>query len=194
MGASLRRRCALRDEVLYDLSYLEYHDADGTASYLRWVSGAIRVGDWKLLLREPYCNRTLPRATTDACEERPLLDWLFNLTADPSESVNLIAEHPERRLALLERLQWHFNHTLGSARWLPYDENGSWPEFAANDRFVTHWTDWVQNESRILYPKPAWGSVQWSHPEHALANESHANRQYDKPTSAPTGLPTNSSR
>ncbi len=64
-------------------------------------NGAIRMGDWKLLVRrsgpKPKAKRNAGTATEEQIE-------LFNLAVDPSEKENLAGDHPEKVEEMRKRL------------------------------------------------------------------------------------------
>ena len=64
---------------------------------------AIRKGDWKLLMTPGSGGWSFPRPGKE--EEGLPLVQLFNLKQDPSEEVNLHAEHPEIVIELTELLK-----------------------------------------------------------------------------------------
>lgn len=66
--------------------------------------GAIRVGDWKLVVNGDVTNESEPE-TGRRPEERRKKDVieLFNLADDPNETTNLAEKHPDRAEALRKR-------------------------------------------------------------------------------------------
>ena len=64
------------------------------------VAGAIRAGDWKLILRAPGAGRVdVEEPAAEAKPAAPLDRWtaeLFDLSKDPNESKNLAGSNPEK--------------------------------------------------------------------------------------------------
>jgi len=70
------------------------------------ISGhfAIREGDWKLCLSAGSAGWSLPHEKTAVKKGLPSMQ-LFDLSADPGETKNLVSEHPDRVKALLKILK-----------------------------------------------------------------------------------------
>jgi arylsulfatase A-like enzyme len=66
-------------------------------------SGAIRMGDWKLVLNGHITANELKAALADNAAKSRVA--LFNLADDPEEEHDLSAKHPEKVKQLRERLK-----------------------------------------------------------------------------------------
>ena len=164
--ASLRAGCGAgagaraRDSVLYDVYYLKREG--GADSYESWLSAAARDEDLKLLTNAAPCDACAPTATKCACNSSGAANFLYNLTADPGESVNLIHDdaYAARRDALYASLRRHYASTLAAPRYLSKDDTRATLMFVANAGFVTEWTT-EQTSDATMYPKPNASRVSW---------------------------------
>jgi len=127
-------------------------------------TGAIRYGDWKLIVgretQATWFGQFSPNETyngsdfgTPACGDRPCL---FNISADPTEHVDLADSHPEVAADMLQRFQalsdeYHPKGPEGS------DRDGYCCAAARNGGFMVPWknTSWPGPECPLPPPSPA---------------------------------------
>ncbi|KAM3671845.1 arylsulfatase J [Ammospiza maritima maritima] len=125
-----------RVDILHNIDpiYTKAKNGSWAAGYGIWntaIQSAIRVNHWKLLTGNPgYSDWVPPQAFSNAGPNRWHNErvswsagktvWLFNITADPYERVDLSARHPEVVKQLLRRLS-QFNKTAVPVRYPPKD-------------------------------------------------------------------------
>ena len=87
---------------------------------------------------------------------------LFNLTSDPTESVNLLndANYGQMLQSMYDRLDYHYEHTLANPRYRPADETPATLAFISNSGFVTEWTA-EQLDADTILPKPNISNISW---------------------------------
>ncbi|XP_077032907.1 arylsulfatase J isoform X2 [Agelaius phoeniceus] len=125
-----------RVDILHNIDpiYTKAKNGSWAAGFGIWntaIQSAIRVNHWKLLTGNPgYSDWVPPQAFSNAGPNRWHNErvswsagktvWLFNITADPYERVDLSAQHPEVVKQLLRRLS-QFNKTAVPVRYPPKD-------------------------------------------------------------------------
>eukprot|EP00931_Biecheleriopsis_adriatica_P105832 TRINITY_DN80356_c0_g1_i1.p1 TRINITY_DN80356_c0_g1~~TRINITY_DN80356_c0_g1_i1.p1 ORF type:complete len:305 (-),score=52.23 TRINITY_DN80356_c0_g1_i1:69-956(-) len=136
-------------------------------------TGAIRVGDWKLLVGKqtmatwfgsfsPNMSSPSNASAASACESRPCL---FNIRQDPTEHEDLIESEPKKAAELLERF-----HSYNAAYHPPgpkgSDLDGYCTAAAANHGFMVPWrqtpvTDALDEDTFVPSDLSlgAWGST-----------------------------------
>lgn len=94
---------------------------DEPLEFSRDITSAIRVGDWKLLTGSPGANdgEWVPPPDSGISVSPPSRlpgknVWLFNITADPSEKVELSSQHPEVVDQLIEKLAMYYKSSVPS--------------------------------------------------------------------------------
>ena len=149
-----------RTEVLHDIYYVKRshkHDV-----YQSWASAAIRWHDLKLITHTERCKICPPSEEKCECNKDGERNYLFNLTADPTESVNLLNDESYGLMleAIYERLDYHYEHTLADPRYRPADETPATLAFISNSGFVTEWTA-AQLDADTILPKPNISNISW---------------------------------
>lgn len=106
----------IRDSVLINID-----DYNGQGCKQSWSTAAFRLGDMKLVTNEADLP-IWPVVSTKNVPFEMTVDWggtmnwyLFNVTADPGESVNLMNEHPEIVGELSMRLQMYKSGMVNSS-------------------------------------------------------------------------------
>ncbi|KAJ8390290.1 hypothetical protein AAFF_G00108590 [Aldrovandia affinis] len=145
-----------RQDILHNIDpiYTKAKNGSWKAGHGIWntaVQAAIRVGDWKLLTGVPGYSDWVPPQTFSALlltnrwhNERVRWDrgksvWLFNITADPYERVDLSQRHPQVVKRLLLRLV-HYNKTAVPVRY-PAKDSRSNPQLNGGV-----WGPWYKEE------------------------------------------------
>ncbi|XP_072315267.1 arylsulfatase J [Eucyclogobius newberryi] len=122
-----------RQDILHNIDpiYIKAKNGSWKAGYGLWntaVQAALRVGHWKLLTGVPGYSDWVPpqtfstqRLTHRYHNERIRWDrgkslWLFNITADPFERVDLSQKYPHIVKKMLMRLA-HYNKTAVPVRY-----------------------------------------------------------------------------
>ncbi|XP_043917545.1 arylsulfatase J [Protopterus annectens] len=125
-----------RKDILHNIDplYTKARNGSWEAGFMIWntaIQAAIRVGPWKLLTGNPgYSDWVPPQAFTSVAlsrwhSERVSLDigqsvWLFNITADPYERIDLSSKYPKVVKQLLKKLA-QYNKTAVPVRYPPRD-------------------------------------------------------------------------
>ncbi|OXB68186.1 hypothetical protein ASZ78_012284 [Callipepla squamata] len=125
-----------RVDILHNIDpiYTKAKNGSWAAGYGIWntaIQSAIRVNHWKLLTGNPgYSDWVPPQAFSNMGPNRWHNErvswsagktvWLFNITADPYERVDLSAKYPDVVKQLLRRLS-QFNKTAVPVRYPPKD-------------------------------------------------------------------------
>lgn len=111
-----QRQGQTRDSVLINID--EYN---GQGCKQSWSTAAFRLGDMKLITNEADLP-IWPVVSTKSVPFEMTIDWggtmnwyLFNITADPGESVNLMNAHPEIVEELSMRLQMYMSGVVNSS-------------------------------------------------------------------------------
>ncbi|KAG5845586.1 hypothetical protein ANANG_G00140850 [Anguilla anguilla] len=130
-----------RQDILHNIDpiYTKAKNGSWKAGHGIWntaVQAAIRVGDWKLLTGVPGYSDWVPPQTFSSVlltnrwhNERVRWDrgksvWLFNITADPYERVDLSRRHPQVVKRLLLRLA-QYNKTAVPVRYPAKDSRSN---------------------------------------------------------------------
>jgi len=130
---------------------------DTPVARLSLSGGALRVGDWKFLYigRESETTRQFPPPGFEPDTKLVVPEiyndsyWLFNISADPTESVNLASKHP----FILQRMIDQYNSILSSSAYvndLAMMYGYKDPNAAPVDRPDKTWGPWV-NRSSCVY-------------------------------------------
>ncbi|XP_014406023.1 PREDICTED: arylsulfatase J [Myotis brandtii] len=151
-----------RVDILHNIDpvYTKAKHGSWAAGYGIWdtaVQSAIRVQHWKLLTGNPgYSDWVPPQAFSNLGpnhwhSERVTLAtgqsvWLFNITADPYERVDLSGRYPGVVRQLLRRLS-QFNRTAVPVRYPPGDPRSN-PRLNGGV-----WGPWYKEESKKKKPR-----------------------------------------
>lgn len=147
-----------RKEILHNIDPLHSLAKSGSLEeglgiWNTGVQAAIRTGDWKLLTGDPGYSDWIPPQTLPSLPgiwwnlERQRSGshrtvWLFNITADPYERVEVSAEHPAvvrrllTRLAHYERTSLPVRYPADDPRANPELHGGAWMPWASEDEVV----------------------------------------------------------
>ncbi|AWP00594.1 putative arylsulfatase J [Scophthalmus maximus] len=145
-----------RQDILHNIDpiYIKAKNGSWKAGYGLWntaVQAALRVGHWKLLTGVPGYSDWVPpqtfsnqRLTNRWHNERIRWDrgksvWLFNITADPYERVDLSLRYPHIVKKMLMRLA-HYNKTAVPVRY-PAKDLRSNPQYNGGV-----WGPWYKDE------------------------------------------------
>ena len=120
-----------RTEILHNVDFWRY-PADQELEEMANPRAAIRVGDLKLIIHHWHMPEyTCPMDTEDDgvdgstdCAESPgdvLDNFLYNITADPTESVNLIDDLPDLAETMRSRIYEIYNLTAVDPVWVTPD-------------------------------------------------------------------------
>ncbi|XP_071828727.1 arylsulfatase J-like isoform X2 [Apostichopus japonicus] len=89
------------------------------AKFSTEISAAIRVRDWKLITGDPGSEggKWIAPSDYNITPDQPLDPegkkiWLFNITADPCEKVDLSNHHPEIVESLLDKLKGYYQNSI----------------------------------------------------------------------------------
>ncbi|XP_045687216.1 arylsulfatase J [Phyllostomus hastatus] len=151
-----------REDILHNIDpvYTRAPHGSWAAGYGIWdtaVQSAIRVRHWKLLTGNPgYGDWVPPQAFSNLGptrwhSERVTLSagqsvWLFNITADPYERVDLSGRYPGVVRQLLRRLS-RFNKTAVPVRYPPGDPRSN-PQLNGGV-----WGPWYKEEGKTQRPR-----------------------------------------
>ncbi|XP_036985832.2 arylsulfatase J isoform X1 [Artibeus jamaicensis] len=151
-----------REDILHNIDpiYTRARHGSWAAGYGIWdtaVQSAIRVRHWKLLTGNPgYGDWVPPQAFSNLGpdrwhNERVTLStgksvWLFNITADPYERVDLSSRYPGVVRQLLRRLS-RFNRTAVPV-WYPPGDPRSNPQLNGGV-----WGPWYKEEGKRKKPR-----------------------------------------
>ena len=120
-----------RQEVLHNIDLWSLDTSFKNVSLLETPVAALRMGDWKLVMGQDasgwyqphqggcaggqgYCPPTYE--STDDCNYRyHQMTYLFNITEDPMESVNLAHTHSEVASKMKDRLDYHISTMVDPA-------------------------------------------------------------------------------
>ncbi|XP_060789436.1 arylsulfatase J [Neoarius graeffei] len=144
-----------RHDILHNIDpiYTKAKNGSWKAGYGIWntaVQAALRVGDWKLLTGVPGYSDWVPPQTFSKHtlskrlhSERVRWDrgksiWLFNITADPFERVDLSKRYPHIVKKMLLKLL-HYNKTAVPCRYPPKDYRSN-PQYNGGV-----WGPWYSN-------------------------------------------------
>lgn len=149
-------------DILYNIDpiYPRARNGSWAAGYGIWntaVQSAVRVQHWKLLTGNPgYSDWVPPQAFSNLGpsrwhSERVSLStgksvWLFNITADPYERVDLSGRYPGVVRQLLRRLS-QFNRTAVPVRYPPRDPRSN-PRLNGGV-----WGPWYKEDSKKKKPR-----------------------------------------